>query len=123
VTGKTDGCDGHAGLAEELRVLALTLLDRIEPVLDQVRSEPAGSPDASAPYAAACAVCPICAVIAVLRGERSELAARLAEQVGDLVTALRAALEEGGAEQAPPDPAAPPSGRRVQRIPVERVTR
>ena len=113
-----DGCGGHAGMGEELRVLALTALDRIDPVLDRLRSDP---PD-DAPET--CASCPVCAVIAALRGERPELAVRLAEHASGLVAVLRAALEEG----APPAPSAAgaterPPARRVQRIRVERQTR
>jgi hypothetical protein len=116
VTGP-EGCGGHAGIGEELRAFALTALDRIDPVLDGLRSEP---PD-DAPET--CASCPICAVIAALHGERPELAVRLAEHASGLVAVLRAALEE-----APPAPSAAgaterPPARRVQRIRVERQTR
>jgi hypothetical protein len=117
VTGP-EGCGGHAGIGEELRVFALTALDRIDPVLDGLRSDPPGD----APET--CASCPICAVIAALRGERPELAVRLAEHASGLVAVLRAALEEG----APPAPSAAGAterapARRVQRIRVERQTR
>lgn len=111
------GCAGHSGFAAELRALALTGLERLEPVLERLRDEPA-----TAAAGQACTVCPICAVIAALRGERPELAARLAEQAAGLVAVLRAALEEG--EPAPRSAAAPastPGGRTVQRITVERV--
>ncbi|WP_219417088.1 hypothetical protein [Pseudonocardia nigra] len=119
MTATTEGCGGHAGVSAELRALALTALDRLEPVLDRVRSEPATA------AAETCAVCLVCAVIAAVRGERPELAVRLAEQAAGLVTVLRAALEEGG--PAPSDgpsdaqPTAPPRpGRRVQRIRIDR---
>ena len=71
-----DGCGGHEGMGEDLRVLAMAALDRIDPVLDRLRTEPV----TDAPET--CASCPICAVIAALRGERPELAVRLAEQIG-----------------------------------------
>jgi hypothetical protein len=89
MTTSADSCAGHAGLSAELRALALTALDRIEPVLDRVRTEQATS------GAEACSACPVCAVLAAVRGERPELAVRLAEQAAGLVTVLRAALEEG----------------------------
>jgi hypothetical protein len=118
VTGP-EGCGGHAGIGEELRVFALTALDRIDPVLDGLRSDP---PD-DGPET--CASCPVCAVIAALRGERPELAVRLAEHATGLVAVLRAALEEGAAPPAPTEAGAPerPPARRVQRIRVERQTR
>jgi hypothetical protein len=111
-----DGCGGHAGIGEEMRVLAIAALDRVDPVLDRLRSEPAGdTPDV-------CATCPICAVIAALRGERPELAVRLAEHATGLVAVLRAALEDGAPAPAAAEPAARPE-RRVQHIRVERQAR
>jgi hypothetical protein len=110
-----DGCGGHARIGEEMRVLAMAALDRVDPVLDRLRSEPVGdTPDV-------CATCPICAIIAALRGERPELAVRLAEHATGLVAVLRAALEDGA-----PAPAAEPAvrpERRVQHIRVERQAR
>jgi hypothetical protein len=129
MTARIDGCDEHAGIGEELRALALTALDRIEPLLDRVRAEatsPGRAGTAADPGAGTCEGCPVCAVLAALRGERSESAARLVEQLGDLVTVLRTALEEGGPAPAAPAPAAPAPtepapARRVQRIRVERM--
>jgi hypothetical protein len=63
----------------------------------------------------------VCAVLAVLRGERPELAARLAEQAGGLVAVLRAALEEGAGAAPPAADTGPATSRpRVQRITVAR---
>lgn len=109
-----DGCGGHDGIGEDLRVLALAALERLDPVLDRLRAEPAGD----APET--CASCPICAVIAALRGERPELAVRLAEHAAGLVAVLRAALEAGGPAPAATDVPDRPPARRVQRIRVER---
>jgi hypothetical protein len=115
-----DGCGGHEWIGEDLRVLALSALDRIDPVLARLRAEPADEPPEP------CASCPICAVIAALRGERPELAVRLAEHAAGLVAVLRTALEQGApAPAAAPDgtdePDRPPA-RRVQRIRVDRRT-
>jgi hypothetical protein len=112
-----DGCGGHAGIGEDLRLLALTALDRLDPMLDRMRNEPADDAPQS------CASCPICAVIAALHGERPELAARLAEHAAGLVAVLRAALQDEGAPaSAAADPTERPA-RRVQRIKVERQAR
>lgn len=113
MTASSPGCATHTGASAELRALARTALDRIEPVLDQLRVEP------PTPMAAeTCAACPLCALMAALRGERPELVQRLAEQLGGLVTVLRAALDE----IPPPTPERTSSGspKTVQRIPVER---
>lgn len=116
------GC--HPDLPAELRALVSAALDRIAPMIERVRAEPATGPGQS------CAACPVCAVIAVLRGERPELAVRLAEQAVGLLVVLRAALDEGGPAPTPQPGASPPvpsrpgqatpAGRVVQHIPVER---
>jgi hypothetical protein len=124
MTARIDGCDEHAGIGEELRALALTALERIEPLLDRVRAEatsPGRAGTAADAGAGTCEGCPVCAVLAAFRGERSESAARLVEQLGDLVTVLRTALEEGGPAPAAPAPTEPAPARRVQRIRVERM--
>lgn len=114
-----DGCGGHEGIGEDLRVLALTALDRIDPVLDRLRGDDAdGEPVTEGPET--CASCPICAVIAALRGERPELAVRLAEHAAGLVAVLRTALEEGAPAPGAEDVTERPPARRVQRITVER---
>ena len=108
------GCDAHAGASAELRALARTALDRVEPVLDRLRIEPPTPVSGET-----CSVCPLCALMAVLRGERPEIVQRLAEHLGGLVTLLRSALEEP-AEPPPPERTASGSPKVVQRIPVER---
>ncbi len=127
-------CPGHAGLADDLRTYATTALDQLEPWLDRVREQ---QPGPAGPEPASCTVCPVCAVITVLRGGRSELAVRFAEQAVELVTVLRAALEEGiGAVGRPPHDGSASNGsgpgssatgssttkmsRTVQYIPVDR---
>jgi hypothetical protein len=114
-------CGDHEGLDAELRALARAALDRVTPVLDRVRSAPAGEAEASTQP---CAVCPVCAVVAALRGERVELAVRLAEHLSGLLAVLRSALDEGSGDPEPaPDPSPPsePERRVVQRIPVART--
>jgi hypothetical protein len=121
VTGPAD-CGAHTGagaeLTEELRALALRALEKVEPVLERLRDEP------PAPGAGTCTTCPVCAVLAALRGERPELAARLAEHAAGLVAVLRTALAEGGpataAAAGSTAAAEPAQTRRVQRIRVDR---
>jgi hypothetical protein len=114
-------CGEHGALGDELRATVLAAIDRIGPVLDRMRAEPAAPPGRPAPT---CASCPVCAVIAALRGERPELAARLAEHAAGLLAVLRAALDEGAPAPAGPPPASPPAaGRRVQHIYIDRPGR
>jgi hypothetical protein len=117
VTATPGGCGEHAGLSAELRALALNALDRLEPVLERMRTEP------TARTPGTCTACPVCALIATLRGEHPDLAGRLAEHATGLVAVLRAAIEEGapaseGAPGPEPEPAAPV--RQVQHIPIDR---
>lgn len=123
--GTADGrddrsCGAHPGVGAELRALALVALDRLEPMVARVHAEPPTTPAATS-----CSGCPICAALALLRGERPELAVTVAEQLGGLLAVLRTALEEGdpAAARPTPDPPGPAaaSGRRVERITVERV--
>jgi hypothetical protein len=108
----TPGCGTHATLGAELRAVAVLALDRLGPVLDRAREGGPGTPSS-------CATCPVCALAALLRGERPELAVRLAEHAAGLLAVLQAALHEEG--EPPPRPAEPPApARRVQHIPVER---
>lgn len=137
-------CGGHEALAEELRAYAAGALNLLEPWINQVRE--ASPPTGGTPVT--CESCPLCALMALLRGERSEMAVRVAEQAAGLIAVLRAALAEGngagaGADSGPGglSPSDTSSGgdgsgedgsgaraaadesRDVQRIPVSRVDR
>ncbi len=104
------GCAGHSGLPSELRAVVLLALERLAPVLERVGTEAGSGPSS-------CASCPVCAVLAALRGERPELAVRLAEHATGLVAALRTVLEEDAA----PVPSSSAPARPVQRIHVVRA--
>lgn len=108
------GCGTHAGLGTELRAVAVLLLDRVGPVLDRARAD-----GGAATTTGTCAVCPVCAVVALLRGERPELAVRLAEHAAGFLDVLQSAMDAPSGPQGPP-PAHPAPERRVQRIHVER---
>lgn len=86
-------CAHSEALTRELRALAVAALDRIGPLVDAARTGEDGTPSN-------CASCPVCALLALLRGERPELAVRLAEHAAGLLTVLRTLVEEL------PDPAA-----------------
>lgn len=101
---------------DELRLLALDLLDRAEPALRTLlaalrdRGERADHPPT-------CTWCPLCAAVGLLRGERPELAAAVVEHADGLVAALRAALAtEPPQRDSQPDPE--PQVQRVQQIDV-----
>jgi len=119
MTTPPDGCAEHGEVGEELRLLVLALLDRFEPgtraVLAGLRVEAAEAAAADRdPQPVACQWCPLCSLIALLRGDRPELAGRIAEHAGGLLTALRALLEQ-------PSPTGEPSRPSVQRIEVRQT--
>lgn len=106
--------DGHGeredrpvgDLAAELRALADVLIDRVDPWLSSLAAPGEGP--------GSCSWCPVCALVAALRGDRPELARRLAEQGGGLLNAVRLLVaEHGGAQHArhtEPGPAGQPPG-------------
>jgi hypothetical protein len=109
-------------LAEEIRLLVEMVVQRAAPWLEGVVAAGHGSGEREP---SDCGWCPLCAVVAVVRGERPELAARLVEQLGQLVALLRAVLaDRWEPEQGfhmpgfQPAPKSEPSNR-VQRIPVQ----
>jgi hypothetical protein len=79
--------DPHGELAEELRLLVETVLERIEPALRRAATGGEGVPEWSS-----CSWCPLCAAVALIRGEHHEVVASLAEHGTAMVTVLREAL-------------------------------
>jgi len=110
-------CAHSETLTGELKALAVTVLDRLTPLLEAARTGEAAP--------SSCASCPICALLAVLRGERPELAVTLADHASGVVAALRTVMEESADGPAQRDEQTDthgsPGGRRVQHIPVSRA--
>ncbi|WP_442788359.1 hypothetical protein [Amycolatopsis sp. NBC_01286] len=106
------------------------VVEKAAPWLEGVVAAGHGDPDQAKPEASACGWCPLCAIVAVVRGERPEFAARLLEQLAQLVALLRAVLadrwepDEGvhmpGFRPAPRPPADATTSARVQHITVRR---
>ncbi|WP_228786516.1 hypothetical protein [Nocardia terpenica] len=77
--------DNFAEFAEELRLLAETILERVEPVLRQASADGRTEWDS-------CSWCPVCAAAALVRGQHHDVVAALAEHGTAIVTVLREAL-------------------------------
>ncbi|MCR6485869.1 hypothetical protein M8542_23880 [Amycolatopsis sp. OK19-0408] len=130
-------------LAEEIRLLVEMVVEKAAPWLEGVVAAGHGDPDQAKPDGSACGWCPLCAIVAVVRGERppleaifpaesasTQFAARLLEQLAQLVALLRAVLadrwepDEGvhmpGFRPAPRPPADASVSVRVQHIAVRR---
>lgn len=86
-----NGTQEATRVAEELRWLFDTVAERAQPWLNQMR-EPAMPGDGPHPPSS-CGWCPLCAAISLARGERPELAERLATHTLGLLGTLRAAME------------------------------
>ena len=122
----------HPDLAPELRQLARTILDRLDPAVRSAAAMAAGSGDG--PGKCQQLWCPVCALAALVSGEKHPLLTVIAEHSVALMTVIRAIIEDtadtaGRPDEPPPEPPSspggpdgdepPPSGPgRYQHIPV-----
>ncbi|MFC0453463.1 hypothetical protein [Rhodococcus jostii] len=108
--------DDHAQLLAELRALAESALDRLEPILQRAAAPHAQAEAADAPPGAGqwsgCTWCPVCALAALIRGEQHDLVTLVAGQASVLIAVLRQILDEHRVHDTPgPDgPESPESG-------------
>ena len=111
--------DAHADLGPELRALAQSILDRIDPA---VRAAAAAVVGAEGSGKCQQVWCPVCALAALVSGEQHPLLTVIAEHSVGLLTVVRAMVDgiesTPGPDQPPPE-GPPPSGpSRYQHIPV-----
>jgi len=104
----------HAELVAELRALAETVLERLEPILQKAAAPVPAEDDAGGGGAtcSTCSWCPLCALAALLRGEQHDLVTLVAGQASTLLAVLREALDahdRGGTETGAAPTSAPPS--------------
>lgn len=116
--------DDHIRLLAEFRMLADSVLSRVEPILAEFAEGQSTAPDKRTapddrPVFGGCSWCPVCALAALLRGEHHELLAVLAGQAAVFLALLREFLDEffgarigdgdgdGGPEGGAPHPANP----------------
>ena len=103
--------DAHSDLGPELRALAQSILNRIDPA---VRAAAAAAAGADGPGKCQQVWCPVCALAALINGERHPLLTVIAEHSVALLAVVRAMAEPadgsagtGGGHPGPPDPSAP----------------
>ena len=118
----------HSEIGPELRQLAQTILDRLDPVVRLAAARAAGSGDS--PGKCQQVWCPVCALAALAAGEEHPLLTVIAEHSVALLAVVRAVIQDTAATAAtadpPPDPPEPPGGDepppaepgRYQHIPV-----
>ncbi len=112
----------HPDLGPELRQLAQTILDRLDPAVRAAAAMAAGSGDS--PGKCQQVWCPVCALAALAAGEQHPLLNVVAEHSVALLTVIRAVLDDAapqatGGQDPPEPPPEPPSGPgHYQHIPV-----
>jgi hypothetical protein len=122
----------HPDIGPELRQLAQTILDRLDPAVKLAAARAAGSGDG--PGKCQQVWCPVCALAALVAGEQHPLLTVVAEHSVALLSVIRAIVEDAAGTagtppeppQTPPPPSGPPDGGppppaepgRYQHIPV-----
>lgn len=111
--------DSHSDLGPELRALAQSILDRIDPAVRAAAAAAAGS---DGPGKCQQVWCPVCALAALVSGEQHPLLTVIAEHSVALLSVVRAMvadIESAPSPGAPPPDEPPPAGpSRYQHIPV-----
>ena len=103
----------YSDLAPELRQLAQTILDRLDPAVRLAAARAAGSGDS--PGKCQQVWCPVCALAALVAGEQHPLLTVIADHSVALLAVIRAIIEDTAdtaSGPTPPEPpeAPPPSG-------------
>jgi hypothetical protein len=99
--------DGHPDIGPELRQLAQTILDKLDPAVRLAAARAAGS--GAGPGKCQQVWCPVCALAALVAGEQHPLLDVIAEHSVALLTVIRAVVD-GSGPQPPPESPPPPSG-------------
>jgi hypothetical protein len=98
----------HPDIGPELRQLAQTILDRLDPALKLAAARAMGSGDG--PGKCQQVWCPVCALAALVAGEQHPLLTVVAEHSVALLTVIRAMVENIETPPEPPETPPPPSG-------------
>jgi len=100
----------HPDIGPELRQLAQTILDRLDPAVRLAAARAAGSGDG--PGKCQQVWCPVCALAALVAGEQHPLLTVVAEHSVALLAVIRAIVEDTanmppGPPETPPQPSGP----------------
>jgi hypothetical protein len=98
----------HPDIGPELRQLAQTILDKLDPAVRLAAARAAGGADGSAKCQQVW--CPVCALAALVAGEQHPMLTVIAEHSVSLLAIIRAIVEDtAGAADGPGSPE-PPQG-------------
>jgi hypothetical protein len=126
VSGSRFDSAGHPDIGPELRALAQTILDRLDPAIRLAAASALGD----GPGKCQQVWCPVCALAALVAGEQHPLLNVIADHSVALLTVIRAIIEQTGpgpdGDEPPPPPPAdgpgdgppPAAPGRYQHIPV-----
>jgi hypothetical protein len=99
----------HPDLGPELRQLAQTILDRLDPAVRLAAARAAGSAGGSeGPPKCQQVWCPVCALAALVAGEQHPLLTVIADHSVALLTVIRAIVEDTADASTRPPPEPPP---------------
>ena len=98
----------HPDIGPELRQLAQTILDRLDPAVKLAAARVAGSGDG--PGKCQQIWCPVCALAALATGEQHPMLDVVAEHSVALLAVIRAMVENMDTPPEPPETPPPPSG-------------
>lgn len=99
----------HPDIGPELRQLAQTILDKLDPAVRLAAARAAGSGDG--PGKCQQVWCPVCALAALVAGEQHPLLTVIAEHSVALLAIIRAIIEDAaGTPRGPGFPEPPPEG-------------
>lgn len=97
----------HPDLGPELRQLAQTILDRLDPAVRIAAARVAAAED---PGKCQQVWCPVCALAAAVNGEQHPLLTVVAEHSVALLAVIRALLDDTGSGGGTPGPGGGPDG-------------
>lgn len=98
----------HPDIGPELRQLAQSILDRIDPAVRIAAARAAGSGQGTGKCQQVW--CPVCALAALVEGEQHPLLTVIAEHSVALLAVIRAAVEQTGQQTGAGPPEPPPDG-------------
>ncbi len=107
----------HPDVGPELRRLARSILDGLDPALRAV----AAMAVASDPGKCQQVWCPVCALAALINGEQHPLLAVIGEHSVGLLTVIRALIDNADAATEPPPPDGGPGGSEAPRRGYEHI--